>query len=351
MENNKVIALDETAVTQFLPDLRAGISEGIGISPIALSPWQGVWEPGGILVGALSAGSLAEEIGFQPGDILVFAGEEVPPAVASFEDIQAEAIGKNLGSRGDLLDYCRLVSRVQSGEKVDIFALRPVNVGVKTTTIGLHMCRGQFNGDPLACANVPYIHISFDDPSEIADWYRRTTEMDAPERYQVDVRDGKLWLKYETKEVRKAYIFIYGAQSFNNVYLETKTTFVDGNNTEVLLFCQISSDENLGTRLYGAKINRYGIWSIGPFSPTLKFLGENGGLSNFIQPGGGTNKMAIKCENKKVSLFINDILISTAPLEQLESGTMGVAFNQFDRNLDPHLVIEVNFDYFLISEP
>jgi hypothetical protein len=280
----------------------------------------------------------------------VFAGEDVPPATLRFEGIKVKAGEENLGSRGDLLDYCPLIHRVQSGEKVDVLALRPVNVGVNTTTIGFHTCRGQLNGDPLACNSTPYIRFDFNDPTEIADWSRIKSETkDRGEAYTSEVKDGKLWLSYRWKDTSR-YIFSYN-RAIRNVRLEVKFNITQGEYTEINLHCRIKDKSYKDNRevfnnSYTLIVKNNGEWGIHTANPAVFFHLET---SSLIDQGLGSNTVALVCQDNQISFYINGHLIHTVTDDSFQAGSVGIAIAPYSIDRGP--ITEVNFEYITISEP
>lgn len=340
--NNRGLALPQYTVTALLPNLQAGEKLGIGILPIALAPVGDFWQPGGVVVGAVSRGSPAEKAGLQAGDILLFANQPLPEA--NFETVHALAAQANLGSEHNLAAYCRDLPVDGSNQQpIDVVLLRTMPIGLQKKYTGLVVCTGRINGGRVQCSSTPQLHFPFDNPSELTDWSlssppdKISTQLIVPE-----IVDRALLIANTSGNAIGN--FIYQGLQTSDVQLETHV-IVYGGFTRTALICRYARDEQGNESWYEFQIFDSGEWEIGKTLNGKYFVLRHGGSKALINYPINDNRLLAACQGNQLSLFINDVLAGTVTDEDLTHGMIGIGYHTTQATR------KAFFKYLTISQP
>jgi hypothetical protein len=141
---------------------------------------------------------------------------------------------------------------------------------------------------------------------------------------------------------------IYNTQTYDDVRIDVSAANRGANKNNIGLICRYSVNRGW----YEFDITNSGLYYIyyAQKSPDNKIIYSplaNGG-SNKIKAGLNTNKYAVTCQGRTLTLYINDIQTRQIDDNQydLKSGNIGVSVASFDV-----LPITVGFDWIKISQP
>ena len=162
----------------------------------------------------------------------------------------------------------------------------------------------------------------------------------------VGVKDERLLFHLES-EYQWAYV-TYGAHEYDNVRLDVVVENRGMNNNNVSLICRYTPDEGW-YEFNLANNGKYDILhAIVRDDDVVVYTSLADGGSNKIKAGKEINKYSIVCDERVLTLFINDI--ETRVLEEnnyaLRDGLIGVAVASFKT-----LPIKVEIDSVTISQP
>jgi len=324
---NQYFAIGGDIARPIIDKLKSGTDvDSIGANGTAVVSDDGSFS--GIWVSSVKSGSPADKAGIIPGDIIY----------------QLE--GLVLATDGTMKDYCDVIRSHSPSDTLSMSVIR-YSTG--------ELLEGQLNGRELAVTGSFDISGTGGNSTSSGDALAFYTE-----EFDGDLGNWTYWVSAGNEngvglsadnaalnvllssENTSVYVF-YDPYIYEDVILEVQADNRGKNNNNVSLVCRYNDADSTW---YEFSVANNGLYWIYAYDGGYNQI-ANGG-SNLIKTGKDTNFYTVGCVGDTLSLYINGQEVRTIQDKtyRLKDGQVGLNVTSFDV-----LPIEVDFEYFTISEP
>lgn len=323
---NQYFAIGGDIAQPIVEELRTGKDvDSIGVNGSAVVSEDGSLS--GIWVASVKSGTPADKSGIQPGDIIY----------------QLE--GLVLATDGTMKDYCDVI---RSHSPSDTLSMSVIRYGTG------EVLEGQLNGRELAVTGnfdtsgtsdgtssgeaPAYFTEEFD--GDLSNW---TYWVSSGNESGVGLSADKAALNVLLSTANTSVYVFYDPYIYEDVILEVQADNAGKNNNNVSLVCRYNDADSTW---YEFSVANNGLYWIYAYDGGYNQI-ANGG-SNLIKTGKDTNIYTVGCIGDTLTLFINGQEVRTFQDKtyRLKEGQVGLNVTSFDS-----LPIEVDFEYFTISQP
>lgn len=340
-ETRQAFGISRDLVTEIINELKTGKDiDTIGVNGQAVATEDG--SVTGVWVSSVQSGSLADQAGVQPGDI-----------ITEMENLV-------LSTDGTMSQYCDILRSHESSDTLSLQVLRWANAEVLEGQINGRELEVVYSGDVASDGTTTDmttgevgsdiinpdanqsgdVYYLTDFEGDLSNWsYYLTNGTD--EGFSVQTVDSQLQVDIEATNTW--VYFLNDVYDYSDVRVDILAENLANNTNNVSLICR-ESDQGW----YEFNVANNGLYNIFWFDDVINhnYVLLFSGGSTLINMGKDVNEYTVICAGDQLTLAINGEEVRTVTDKNLKSGRVGFSISSFE-----YYPVIIELDYFVASVP